>query len=171
MSEQNGNRAAVLIRPARREDTEALRAIWNEVVEAGMAFPQEKPLGPEEAETFFFSQSACRVAEDRTTGEVLGLYILHPNNVGRCGHICNTSYAVRSGARGRHIGEQLVRDSLRCGRELNFRILQFNAVVKSNAPALHLYERLGFVRIGEIPGGFRLPDGRYETIVLFYHLL
>lgn len=28
----------------------------------------------------------------------------HPNNVGRCGHICNASYAVSSDARGRHIG-------------------------------------------------------------------
>ena len=25
--------------------------------------------------------------------QVLGLYILHPNNIGRCGHIANASYA------------------------------------------------------------------------------
>ena len=37
-------------------------------------------------------------------GKIFGLYILHPNNVGRCGHICNASYAVSSDARGRHIG-------------------------------------------------------------------
>lgn len=44
------------------------------------------------------------VAEE--DGKIYGLYILHPNNVGRCGHICNASYAVSSDARGRHIGEQ-----------------------------------------------------------------
>jgi len=38
---------------------------------------------------FFASQSYCGVAEDE--GKVVGLYILHPNNVGRCGHICNAS--------------------------------------------------------------------------------
>ena len=63
---------------------------------------------------------------------MLGLYILHPNNVGRCGHICNASYAVDSKSRGLHVGETLVRHCMRKARELDFRILQFNAVVKSN---------------------------------------
>lgn len=45
-----------------------------------------------------------RVAKAEEDGKVYGLYILHPNNVGRCGHICNASYAVSSDARGRHIG-------------------------------------------------------------------
>ena len=31
-------------------------------------------------------------------------YILHPNNIGRCGHIANASYAVSSKSRGLHIG-------------------------------------------------------------------
>ncbi|RDB55457.1 hypothetical protein C1879_10520 [Paraeggerthella hongkongensis] len=68
-------------------------------------------------------------------------YVLHPNNVGRCGHICNASYAVSSDARGQHIEEQLVTDCLKMGRELGFRVLQFNAVVESNIHARHLYER------------------------------
>ena len=49
--------------------------------------------------------------------------------------------------------------------------MQFNAVVKSNLGAIHLYEKLGFVRIGEVPGGFLMKDGHYEDIVLFYHTL
>ena len=32
------------------------------------------------------------------------------------------------------------------------RVLQFNAVVESNIHARHLYERLGFVRVGSEPG-------------------
>ena len=60
--------------------------------------------------------------------------------VGRCGHICNTSYAVKEGKRGLHIGEQLVKHSLKTGTSLGFRILQFNAVVATNIHALHLYE-------------------------------
>lgn len=48
---------------------------------------------------------------------------------------------------------------------------QFNAVVKSNTGAIHLYEKLGFVRLGEVPGGFMCKDGSYEDIVLFYHIL
>ena len=43
-------------------DLPEMAAIWNAVVEGGMAFPQEEPLTPEEAEGFFGSQSHCGVA-------------------------------------------------------------------------------------------------------------
>lgn len=111
------------------------------------------------------------MAVDADSGEVAGLYILHPNNVGRCGHICNASYAVRSDLRGNHIGGQLVTHCMKTAKELGFGILQFNAVVKSNKPALHLYEKLGFVKLGVIPSGFRMKDGSYEDIIPHYHLL
>ena len=148
--------------------TEIIR-IWNEVVEDGIAFPQEEQLDMESGTEFFASQSYTGVAEEN--GQVFGLYILHPNNVGRCGHICNASYAVSKDARGRHIGEQLVMDCLKKGKELGFRVLQFNAVVESNVHARHLYERLGFIQLGIIPGGFRMKDGHYENICPYYHNL
>ena len=146
--------------------------IWNEVVREGIAFPQDVELTENDADNFFQSQSFTGVAVNDETREVVGLYILHPNNVGRCGHICNTSYAVKSDKRGLHIGEQLVKDSLKVGAELGFRILQFNAVVATNSHALHLYERLGFTQLGKIPQGFRMKDGHYEDIIMrtLYHI-
>ena len=92
------------------------------------------------------------------------LYILHPNNIGRCGHICNASYAVSRDSRGLHIGEKLVSDCLIQGKEHGFGVLQFNAVVACNVHARHLYERLGFTQLGVIPKGFRMKDGHYEDI-------
>ena len=74
-------------------------------------------------------------------------------------------------SRGRHIGGALVEDSLAQARSLGFRLMQFNAVVKENRRALHLYEKLGFQRIGEVPGGFLMKDGHYADIVLFYYVL
>ena len=158
-----------MIRPYKPEDVDDLIRIWNEVVEEGVAFPQEDFLDRESGAAFFAEQSYTGVAE--TGGKIVGLYILHPNNVGRCGHICNASYAVASGERGRHIGEQLVLDCLRKGKELGFRILQFNAVVENNIHARHLYERLGFRQLGTIPGGFRMKDGHYENICPYYREL
>ncbi|MCR5263490.1 MAG: GNAT family N-acetyltransferase [Clostridiales bacterium] len=144
--------------------------IWNEVVEDGVAFPQEEYLGLTDGAEFFGSQSYTGVAVNGE-GKAVGLYILHPNNIGRCGHICNASYAVASSCRGKHIGELLVKDCLAKGKELGFKILQFNAVVESNTHARHLYRRLGFVQLGVIPGGFRMKDGHYENICPYYHLL
>ena len=159
----------IIVREYTEQDLEPMIRIWNEVVEDGIAFPQEECLTLETGTAFFAEQSYTGVAE--VEGEVVGLYILHPNNIGRCGHICNTSYAVASQHRGKHIGEQLVLDSLRMGKELGFKILQFNAVVESNIHARHLYERLGFVQLGVIPGGFRMKDGHYENICPYYHEL
>ena len=158
-----------MIRKYEQRDVEDMIRIWNEVIEEGMAFPQEEYLTKESGTAFFASQSYTGVAE--TEGRIVGLYILHPNNVGRCGHIGNASYAVSSDMRGRHIGEKLVLDSLQKGKELGFRLMQFNAVVESNIHARHLYERLGFRPLGMVPGGFRVKDGHFENIYLFYHEL
>ena len=151
-------------------DLPAMIAIWNEVVDEGIAFPQEELLTLATGREFFSSQSYSAVIEDED-GKIHGLYILHPNNVGRCGHIGNASYAVRSGSRGQHIGEQLVTDCIRVAKESGFGILQFNAVVESNIHARHLYERLGFKQIGTIPNGFRMKGGRYENICPYYYVL
>ncbi len=154
------------VRRYTERDLPEMIEIWNEVVEEGVAFPQEETLDLKSEAEFFASQSYTGVAEEN--GKIYGLYILHPNNVGRCGHICNASYAVSSDARGKHIGEQLVMDCLKKGKELGFRVLQFNAVVESNIHARHLYERLGFRQLGTIPGGFRMKDGHYENICPYY---
>lgn len=157
----------ITVRPYRSEDLPAMAEIWNQVVEDGVAFPQEEVLDGAGAAAFFAGQSRAAVAE--LDGEVVGLYILHPNNVGRCGHIANASYGVRRDWRGRGVGRALVEDSLAACGALGFRLLQFNAVVASNLGAIALYETLGFVRLGTIPGGFRLKDGSYEDIIVFYH--
>lgn len=154
------------VRKYSNNDLTDIIRIWNEVVEDGIAFPQEDLLDNESGAEFFASQSYTGVAEEN--GKIYGLYILHPNNVGRCGHICNASYAVSSDARGKHIGELLVKDCLQKGKDLGFRVLQFNAVVESNTHARHLYERLGFTQLGTIPGGFRMKDGHYENICPYY---
>lgn len=153
------------------KDTEDAIHIWNQVVEDGVAFPQKECLDKESSRAFFQEQSFTGIARDQETGEAVGLYILHPNNVGRCGHICNASYAVRKDRRGQNIGEALVRHCLKTAKELGFRILQFNAVVSSNTAALALYKKLGFIPLGTIPGGFLLKNGSYEDIIPHYHLL
>lgn len=161
----------IKIREYEPSDAKNATEIWNEVVKEGNAFPQKEELSLNEADEFFKSQTYTGIAFDEETGNMVGLYILHPNNVGRCAHIANASYAVKKNVRGEHIGEKLVKDCLEVARKKGFKILQFNAVVASNIHAIHLYERLGFTKLGKIPGGFLLPDGNYEDIFPFYHEL
>lgn len=157
----------IVVRKYSADDIPAMKDIWNEVVDEGVAFPQEEDLTNESAKEFFNQQTYCGVAVDED-GKVYGMYILHPNNVGRCGHIANASYAVSSESRGLHIGEKLVRDCIAQAKAHGFGILQFNAVVATNIHARHLYERIGFKQLGTIPGGFRMDGGHYEDICPYY---
>ena len=81
---------SITVREYGENDIKGMISIWNEVVRDGVAFPQTEELDFESGKKFFAEQTCCPVATDEN-GEILGMYILHPNNVGRCGHICNAS--------------------------------------------------------------------------------
>ena len=65
---------AIIIKPYETKYVQPAIAIWNEVVEEGVAFPQEEALDDESGQLFFASQSYTGVAE--IDGKILGLYIL-----------------------------------------------------------------------------------------------
>ncbi len=159
----------VTITELKEEDLNTALAIWNEVVREANAFPQTEEMKRDEGLEFFASQSFTGTA--KLDDKVAGIYILHPNNVGRCAHIANASYAVDKKIRGKHIGRELVKHSLKKARELDFKILQFNAVVRSNKGAIHLYESLGFKKLGVIPKGYLKDDGNYEDIISYIYEL
>ena len=73
----------IIVREFRIEDILDMIEIWNEVVEEGIAFPQMECLNEETGITFFEEQFFTGVAVEEETGKLVGLYILHPNNIGR----------------------------------------------------------------------------------------
>lgn len=144
--------------------------IWNGVVRGGGAFPQEEELDEKGMEAFLQGQSyaAMLCGEEKT---VWGMYILHPNNIGRCGHIANASYAVDEKARGRGAGHALVLHSLKKAAELGFKGLQYNAVLCDNLAAVATYRDCGFQILARVPGGFRDKEGRYRDTFIMFHPL
>ncbi len=64
------------IRKYEENDIGGMIAVWNEIVEAGDAFPQEEPLTPQAGAEFFDAQTYTGVAVDEQ-GTVLGLYIFN----------------------------------------------------------------------------------------------
>ncbi len=158
----------LILNELKAEDLGGALKIWNDVVKDGIAFPQDKEMTVDEAISFFNAQTKTIAVKDTKDDRVVGVYILHPNNVGRCAHICNASYAVSKDYRGRGIGELLVKDCIKRAKECGFKILQFNAVVADNIPALNLYKKLGFKQLGTIPKGFKNIDGTYKDIIPHY---
>ncbi|MBO4302455.1 GNAT family N-acetyltransferase [Methanosarcinaceae archaeon] len=156
----------MLLRNIEKKDIREATKIWNDVIENDDSFPGAVSLSEEEAEKMFSAQTETVCAVD-DSGKILGLYILHPNNIGRCGHISNASYAVSRDARGKGVGRILVEDSVRRAQKNGFLGLQFNAVVSTNTPAVALYLKLGFSVIGTIRNGYRLHSGEFRDILIF----
>ncbi len=156
----------ITIRPYLPEDLPGMINLWNAVVETGESFPHEEKLDTQSGSQLFKSQTLSAVAA--RDGEIVGLYVLHPNNIGRCGHIANAAYAVKSSSRGLGIGRRLVVHSIAEAKTNGFRILQFNAVLATNIVAIQLYKKLGFTQLGLIEGGFRSPSGEYIDIIPHY---
>ena len=148
------------------ENLEKMRMMWNDIIEDGVAFPGTDLLSKKIFNQMIFQQNAvnCMFVD----GILAGYYILHPNNIGRCSHVANASYVLDKTMRGKHLGKYLVEHSIKTAKELDFRGMQFNAVVESNKPALHIYKSLGFKEVGMIPQGFRLKDGSYSNMYILY---
>lgn len=60
---------SIIVREYNKNDIEEMRAIRNEVVREGHAFPQTDELDFTAAETFFAKQSYCGAAADKESGE------------------------------------------------------------------------------------------------------
>jgi [ribosomal protein S18]-alanine N-acetyltransferase len=73
--------------------------------------------------------------------------------------------AVDAAHQGRGVGRALLSENLRQVANAGAKAM-FLEVAKDNAPALALYERFGFVKVGERPGYYRRPDGTRATAVV-----
>lgn len=136
--------------------------MWNDIIEDDVTFPGTDVLSKEIFNQMISQQDAVNcMYVDKI---LVGYYILHPNNIGRCSHVANASYVLDKTMREKH----LVEHSIKTAKESDFRDMQFNAIVESNKSALHIYKSLGFKEVGMIPQGFRLKDGSYSNMYILY---
>lgn len=63
----------IIVRKYEEKDLSAMIRIWNEVVEDGVAFPQEECLDEKTGAEFFAVQTYTAVAENMENGQVLGI--------------------------------------------------------------------------------------------------
>ncbi|CAO1637623.1 unnamed protein product [Parajaminaea phylloscopi] len=79
-------------------------------------------------------------------------YYVKPNYPGRSSHICNGGFVVPEWNRGLGLGGLAGRSFLHYAPALGYRASVFNLVYKTNAASLAIWERLGFTKVGVIPG-------------------
>ncbi|MHA3704280.1 N-acetyltransferase family protein [Jatrophihabitans sp. YIM 134969] len=165
--------ARLSLHPATVDDWPEIWPVWHEVVAAGDTYTY-----PRDSTSAVAEQSWLRGGDRdetwlaRLDGRVVGTYHLAPNQAGPGDHVANGSYMVDAAVRGRGLGAVMVVHSLHRAADLGFLGVQFNAVVATNVGAIALYERLGFDRVGLVPGAFRHPEhGRVDLVVMYRELV
>lgn len=160
----------IAIRIAGKDDVDTIWRIFHTVVASGdtYAFPPETTFA--EFEKYWLGEE-MRTYVATCKGEILGSYILKPNQPGLGNHVANCGYMTHPDARGLGIGSMMCRHSLDEARALGYRAMQFNLVVATNTGALRLWQKLGFDIIGTIPGAFRHAElGYIDAHIMFRQL-
>lgn len=143
----------MIIREATERDYNAVWNVFEAVIQQGETYAYEVVSQTDLSSLWFAPGMKTYVAVE--SNQVLGTYILKPNQPGRGNHIANASYLVKAASRGKGIGDTLCKHSIQTARELGYEGIQFNLVVSSNTAAVALWERNGFQILGTIPRGFR----------------
>jgi len=158
------------IRAATRADRDAIWKIFHEILAAGDTYALDPKMSREDALAYWFrADTQTYVAEKG--GTVVGTYILRPNQLGPGSHVANAAFIVASNAQGSGVGRAMAEHCLAEARQMGFRAMQFNFVVSTNAPAIHLWKQLGFKIVGTLPGAFRHPEKGYVDVYVMYRSL
>jgi DNA-binding MarR family transcriptional regulator/GNAT superfamily N-acetyltransferase len=163
-------RRGLTLKPFSQEDETFLYDIFRDVVDSGSQFPYECNSVQEFYRQFLAPTSHVYVCHS-STKEVVGGFYIRSNFSGRCSHIANAAYMIKSPYRGQGIGTLLVNASLEIAKDLGFQAMQFNMVLSQNVIATNLYQKLGFNIIGTIPQAIRNPDGSYQEGYILYRKL
>jgi len=155
------------IRAATPGDADALWSILEPIVRAGETYALPRQMSREDALAWWCAPGhEVFVAE--VDGRVLGAYFIHPNQLGPGSHVSNCGYATAPAASGRGIARAMCAHSLEHARARGYRAMQFNIVVSTNEPAVHLWTSMGFQTLCRVPGAFHHPaHGFVDTLVMF----
>lgn len=155
------------IRAAAESDADALWQILEPVIRAGETYPLARDMTRAEALAYWrAADHAVFVAEqDR---EIVGTYYLRANARAGGAHVANCGYMTAGHRTGRGIARAMCLHSLAAAKARGFRAMQFNLVVSTNAPAVHLWQSCGFAIVGRLPGAFRHPTHGYVDALVMY---
>jgi len=162
--------AALVLRRATDADWPAIWSIFRAVIATGDTYPYDPDMAEADARRTWIGPGLATYVAERG-GDIVGTYVLKPNQAALGAHVANAGYMVRPGTFGRGIGTAMGEHSLDEARAAGYRGMQFNAVVSTNERAVALWRRLGFQVIGTVPEGFRHRERGYVDLLIMYRRL
>ncbi len=152
------------------QDYDRIWEIFKEIIAKGDSYVFN-PNTPKEdlLKHWFADYMDCFVAEEEN--EIIGTYIIKPNQIDLGNHIANGSYMVCPAHQGKGIGKLLCEHSIQFAKSKGYLGIQFNIVVSTNEAAVSLWKKSGFKIIGITPGGFRHREyGFVDSYIMFKDL-
>jgi ribosomal protein S18 acetylase RimI-like enzyme len=176
------------IRAATAADCDAIWSIFHDVVAPGDTYAFDPAISRGDALAYWFAPGTHPyVAKREFAGDdvvipgkhktsrtviqgrdIVGTYILRPNQSGGGSHVANAAFMVAPDARGLGIGRAMGEHCLNEARRLGFLAMQFNFVVSTNQSAIRLWQKLGFKIVGTLPNAFRHPEKGYIDVYVMY---
>lgn len=155
------------LRPAIAADLERVYQLFKGIIDEEVYFAYDHLTTRAQIESSWVNlNNIVYVAEKE--GQVIGAYIVKPNQPGHGAHIANAAYMVDTAHRSGGIGRILGEHSLVTAKEAGYRGMQYNIVVSTNTGAVRLWQKLGFEIIGTIPGGFHHRDQGYVDFHIMF---
>ena len=142
------------IRETNPNDYNSVWEIFRNVIKTGDTYVFDPDTKKEDLSNHWFAPyMKTYVAEEQN--EILGTYIIKPNQIDLGSHIANCSYMVKPNAQGKGVGKLLCKHSIENAKILGFKAIQFNIVVSTNKTAIKIWKKFEFKIIGTIPNGFK----------------
>jgi L-amino acid N-acyltransferase YncA len=162
----------VHIRPAIDPDHDQIWTIFHQVVATGDTYAIDSNISRPDALAYWCGHPHTHAYVAESNHQIIGTYILKPNQSGAGSHVANAAFMVSAAARGQGVGRAMAEHCLAQARRLGFRAMQFNFVVSTNESAIRLWKQLGFEIVGTLPKAFRHPQKGYvDVYVMFRSLL
>lgn len=147
----------MIIRDATEADWPSIYPFFSQIVAAGCTYAYPEGMSSDQACAYWMTPAPDRTVVATEAGTILGTASMGPNRPGRGSHVATASFMVDPAHQGKGVGRALGTDALDWARQTGYDSMQFNAVVETNTPAVHLWKSLGFEVLTTVPEAFNHP--------------
>jgi RimJ/RimL family protein N-acetyltransferase len=161
----------IRIRSFEENDWPQVWQFMEPVIREGETYPYARDMEADDAHHMWVEVTHKQYVAEDEDGEILGTYYIKPNQPTLGAHVANCGYMVSAHARGKGVATGMCEHSQAEAVRLNYRAMQFNLVIKTNAPSVHLWKKMGYAVVGELPGAFFHPTQGYVDAFVMYKTL